>query len=151
MSNYTTFIDDVLEVIKAAVPTVSFGIREEQMRRRNWRNEVGSGEISLPFIIFSCSRLTRTDVVPSGNAFLVPLTINLVDGVGDTQDATGDRMETLIAIWQALLTADLTLQEEESVTIDTSSLAPTIATTIEASAALSGGSLSCNFVIDLTT
>ena len=62
MSAYTELTDAILEIAKSAIPSLSYAIREEQMRRRNWRNEVGSGEIPVPFLIFSCARLTRTDL-----------------------------------------------------------------------------------------
>lgn len=150
MSAYTDLLDAILVVVRDTDNTIALALREEQAKRRNWRNEIGAGSVPLPFVVVSAARLTGTNTVPSGNGFLMPVTIHLITGVGEASDATGSIMERLIAIWQALLRAELPLQTEDGVVIDGSVASPVMETIMDASAALTGGSLTTRFVIDLS-
>lgn len=150
MSAYTELIDKVLTVVRDSGQGVTLAMREEQARRMNWSQLLASGELQLPFVIASCARITGTNKVPSGNGFAVPITLHLVTAMGESGDAAQDTLETLIAIWQDLLEADLPLNEENSVVIDASATSPTLASILNVSAPLSAGSLSCQYHIDLT-
>jgi len=150
MSAYTELLDAILTVVRGAGVGVTMGLREEQARRMNWSQLLSSGELPLPFVIVSCARLTGTGKVPSGNGFSVPITLHLVTAMGESGDATQGTIESLITIWQALLVADLPLQDENGVVIDGSAGGQVLSSILNVSTPLSAGALTCQFNIDLT-
>jgi hypothetical protein len=150
MSSYVDLLNAVLTVVASADKRITIALREEQARTQNWAKLLADKELSVPFVIISCAKISGVNTVPSGNGFTVPVQIHYVQAIGETGDATQDVIERLITIWQALLRADLPLQSEEGVMIDGSITSPVLATILSVSAPLVGGSLSCQFTVDLT-
>lgn len=150
MSAYTQLCDQILTVVRDADTSITIALREEQARRENWAKRLETGELQLPFVILSCARLSGVSVVPSGNGFTVPVQIHLVTGIGESADVTQDVLEQLITIWQKLLTSEMPQMSEEGSSMDASITSPILATILNVSAPLSGGTLSCQFIIDLT-
>jgi hypothetical protein len=150
MSAYVELLDAILTVVASTDKRITIALREEQARKQNWAKLLAAGELHLPFVIVSCAKISGVSRVPSGNGFAVPVQLHYVQSVGETGDATQDAVERLVTIWQALLRADLPMQSEEGVVIDGSITSPVLATILNVSAPLVGGSLSCEFTVDLT-
>lgn len=150
MSAYVELLDAVLSVVATSDKRITIALREEQARTRNWAKMIADGGLALPFVIVSCAKISGINTVPSGNGFTVPVQLHYVQAIGETGDATQDVIERLVKLWQALLKADLPLQSEEGAGIDGSITSPVLATILGVSAPLVGGTLSCQFTIDLT-